>query len=277
MNEARRSEFLFRLRLVGSVVLLLLACVYWADLLGARDAFDDVFLAILAAALLLIAVPWDRLHTLKAGPLELSLDQPAIRDTLSRINLTDEERQQLEDSLRKKVGDFEKLQGSRILWIDDNPFALVGERRLLRSLGFQITTAHSSEVAEEILESDPDYDLIVTDVQRVGDSYKLNQGVSIHEGANFVAKLHTTAYKPDDEAMRDLVQSIPVIFYAGYDMPQLIEFTKPARAVCIEVDICNDFFSLLDKIVFRLAEVRARRTPYWISALGGSKMPTRPR
>lgn len=272
-----RIKLLHAFQIGGSALLATLAILYWADLLEARNRFDEIFFALVGTALLLILIPWERIQKVKAGPIELSLEAPAVKDVLSRVNLTEEERRYLESAISQNLPDYETLQGSRILWIDDNPSRIVGERHLFRALGIRISTASSSEMAEEHLVADPDYDLIITDVQRTGQSYKLNQGIPIHEGVNFVVKLHSPEYLGDDESLSKLIQAIPIIFYGAYDTHRLVEFTKPARAASPEVGICNDFFTLFDKVTYRLKEVRGRRTPYWINALGGEKLPTRPR
>ena len=48
-----------------------------------------------------------------------------------------------------------------MIWIDDKPYNILGARRMLRALNIDVTTATSSEMAQEILETDNDFDLII--------------------------------------------------------------------------------------------------------------------
>lgn len=146
------------------------------------------------------------------------------------------------------------LRGSRVLWIDNSPGVIVPARRLLRSLGVSIVPATSSETAEEILKRDKDFDLIVTDTQRPGSSYKFNNGVPIHEGVNFVVKLRQTG----DE----IVKRIPVIFFSAYDWERLVEFTRPARETQPEPEISNSINGLVVKAVKRIIMERSKPIVY---------------
>ena len=228
-----------------------------------------------------------RIQSIKAGPVEVSLARTSINQVAARVGLKEKkDRNRLRKILRRQIDDLKQLQGARILWIDDNPARLVGERRILRALGVHVETAGSSDGAEKVLEGNPDFDLIITDVQRLGDNYKFNRGIRIHDGVNFIVKLYSVTYWEDrarqrgeleeTELLRELIGRIPIIFYGAYDTKRLIEFTKPARAVCPDVDICNDFFVLIEKATSRLKEVRARNTYFTILALGGKKVPTIP-
>jgi CheY-like chemotaxis protein len=133
------------------------------------------------------------------------------------------------------------VKGGRILWIDDRPHNIIGERRLLRALGADVIITVSSDCAEEILNRDNDFDIIITDVQRVGESYKLNNGEPIHEGVNFIVKLRNF----DDP----IIKSIPVVFYAAYDWDRLIKFTKPARETKPIPKISNTIEDMLSKVI----------------------------
>lgn len=119
-----------------------------------------------------------------------------------------------------------------------HPHTILGERRLLRALGIDITPAMSSEEAQDILEKDNDFDLIITDVYRVGRD----------EGVDFVVKLH----KNKDER----IGSLPVIFYAAYRWGDLVKRTLPARELRPEVEISNAVDEFIPKVIRRLSEER---------------------
>jgi len=257
--KTNQRTLLIKITLSG--ILLLLAIFYWLDFLNMRSRVDQNFIFLLGAALLIVIIPWERLQSLKAGPLEFALERPQVQDVLRKLPLDDVEDKHLRQFLTDHSTVLATLQESRVLWIDDNPAKVVGERRLFRALGLDVIPAISSEVAEELLVENPDFDLIITDVQRKGHSYQFNNGIDIHEGVNFIVKLHTDSAR-DTRISGDLVKVTPVIFYAAYDRDRLVEFTKPARDVYPEVDICNDLNSLIVKAVSRLSEVRNRTTQY---------------
>ena len=118
------------------------------------------------------------------------------------------ENKQLKNQLSKLGDELQSARGSRVLWIDDKPHNLIGARRLLRALGIQVMSATSSTSAEHILNIDNDFDLIITDVQRLGDSHAVVGGEPIHEGVNFVIRLR--------QHSDPIIKSLPVIFYAAY-------------------------------------------------------------
>ncbi len=157
------------------------------------------------------------------------------------------------------------ITGSKLLWIDDHPEKVIDERRLLRALGVTIIPAISSDQAREILRADLDFDLIVSDVQRSGGTHKITGGVDIHEGVNFIVWLRTKfadEFKDkgdefDDEYIKQIdkyIKQIPVIFYAAYDWPRLVEFTGPARATLPEPAISNSAADFVPKVLWALAE-----------------------
>ena len=222
---------------------------------------DTVFFALILSALLIPLVPWENLRSLKAAGIELSLDRPEVESAISGLGLERIKSEQLKKGLVKLGEELQAIQGSRVLWIDDNPHRITGERRLLRALGIQVIPAATSAEAERILESDNDFDLIITDVQRIGNSHEIVGGIDIHEGTNFVVKLRS--HKDP------VIQSMPVIFYAAYPWQKLTRFTRPARELLPEPEISNSVTDFVPKVVKRLAKARA--TPIATNEL---KVPT---
>lgn len=147
---------------------------------------------------------------------------------------------------------MESVVGSRILWIDDKPITTLPARKLLRALGADIHFVNTSEKAFELLKCDQDFDLIVTDVQRIGDSYKYNDGIDIHEGVNFICKIRSDKSLP----------VINVIFFGGYDWERLIRFTKPARELLPEPEVANKVNDLLEKVIKSISMTRSTVIKY---------------
>lgn len=237
-----------------SGVLLGLGVVRFWRYSTVKDRMDGIFLSLVISAVVLWLVPWHQLKSLKAGGVEISLQQPEVQAAISGLGLDRVEDGQLRQKLLQLRPDLQSVRGSKVLWIDDKPQGLLPPRRLLRVLGVSITSATSTAMAEEFLKTDNDFDLLITDVQRLGDSHKDVGGVPIHEGVNFVVKLR----KHGDVNIR----SLPVIFYAAYPWDKLVVFTRPARELAPEADISNSAIDFIPKVIRRLAQERAKPIAY---------------
>lgn len=74
------------------------------------------------------------------------------------------------ESVNKLAQQFEgaKLQGSRILWVDDHPDNNVYERQSLSALGIGFDKATSTDEALKLLDKNH-YDLVISDFKRADD------------------------------------------------------------------------------------------------------------
>jgi CheY-like chemotaxis protein len=244
----KRDDLITRVSLASVLIILAVLRTVWHSQLSGR--MDSVFFALIGAAAVLVLVPIQRLKSFKAAGFEVSLDQPQVQGAISGLGLDRIQSEKLRSSLARLQDQLASIRGSRVLWIDDRPHKILAERRLLRSLGIEVVPAISSEGAEGILTIDNDFDLIVTDVQREGESYRLNDGIEIHEGVNFIVKLRKSHSDP-------VVRMIPVIFYAAYPSERLIRFTRPARESYPPPEIANSVADLAPKVVRFLAEARS--------------------
>ncbi|MEJ2429545.1 MAG: hypothetical protein P8075_11590 [Deltaproteobacteria bacterium] len=249
------------IRFGGAIILSVLAI---ARTIGPewQDRMDGTFFVVLGAAILLLLIPISRLRQLKAGSLELALDRPEVAGAIESLNLERVEDVQLRAALKRTESQLLTIRRSRVLWIDDRPEKLVALRRLLRALGVNVVSTISSEDARRVLSADSDFDLLVTDVQREGDTHELTGGTPIHEGTNFVVWLRTKHKDP-------VVRSIPVVFYAAYDWDRLVKFTRSARETQPEPAMANSVPDFIEKVVNALAKARAAPL-----SVGGEKVPT---
>jgi CheY-like chemotaxis protein len=249
------------LKIALSLVLVAFAITrfFYYETLSRR--MDLIFLALVLSVFLLWMIPWEqlweRLSELSVGAVGISLQQPDVQAAIGHISFDEEHlkisgssEKQVRDRLRRQLkrleGELHTVRGSRVLWIDDHPETILGERRLLRALGIDITPAGSSEEAQDILKKDNDFDLIITDVYREGRG----------EGVNYVLELA----KDEDER----IKSLPVIFYAAYDREDLVEYTRPALKQRPDAEISNAVDELIPKVIRRLSE--ERRNPITVSA-----------
>jgi CheY-like chemotaxis protein len=263
MIELKYDKF-FVLKSILALVVLIFALIRFLffDMVGER--IDETFIMLLVVAAIILFLPWERLTLIKAGGFEFTIDKPEILGALEGfVDISRVENKQLLQLLKSREEEIRQVKGSRILWIDDKPHNVVGERRILRAIGAEVISAISSDIAEEILNQDNDFDIIISDVQRRGEHYKLvSNGVEIHDGVNFIVKLR--------QNNDPVIKSLPVIFYAAYDIERLIQFTKPAKKYDPKPEISRSIEDLLEKVIVTLSDVRSN--PIKVKA---RKSPTR--
>lgn len=256
--------FTLRARVVVAAVALVLIVVQLVDeVYGARVDMTTFYLLVAAALVLL--VPWERLESFRGGSVEITI-RPELIAAVENLQLDSRlETKALLKKIESLGDDVEIARGGRVLWVDDNPHHLLGERRILRALGVTVTTAISSACAIEILDADNDFDLLVSDVQRKGESHQYNDGSAYHEGVNFVCRLRD--HKDPN------IAEMPVIFYASYTREKLIDHTRPARERLPEAVLANTPEALIEEVIRMLGTVR--RDPIEYRSMGAQKTPTR--
>lgn len=244
-----------------SLMLVTLVILRWIFYDIASTRLDTTALTLIISAILLYVIPWESIKTFKAAGFELTLEQSQVKSAVEGLGLDKARHKSLLEQLSYLDKELQSVGGGKVLWIDDKPHNIIGVRRLLRALGIQIVSATSSKMAEDILERDNDFDLIITDIQRQGDSSAAQGGHNILDGVDFIVKLR----KHRDSTIR----ALPVVFYAAYDWERLVWFTRPAREVQPEPDISNSVSDFIPKVIKRLAVSRAMPISY-----GEEKEPT---
>lgn len=230
------------------VILAILRVVFHETLF---PKMDITFFSLLAFAFFVLVLPWEQLKSLKAGGVEISLEKPTVQAAISGLGLDRVNDDKLKHQLSKLEEELKIASGSRVIWIDDKPHNVLGARQMLRALNIDVAMTTSSEMAIETLNIDNDFDLIISDVQRKGDYYKLvEDGIEIHDGVNFIVVLRT---HPDPN-----IRVLPVIFYAAYDWERLVKFTRPARELVPEAQISNSMEDFIPKVIKSLAEERSK-------------------
>lgn len=229
-----------------AILLIGLAIMRLAFHVPLSTRMDAIFFTVMGAGLLLLLIPLRYLKSFKAAGLEFSLDQPQVQAAIAGLSVDRIKNKKVQEHLSLLKDQLPAIRGSRVLWIDDYPHTVLGERRLLRALGVEVVTAISSEQAMDILERDNDFDLIISDVQRAGESYKETGGIRIHDGVNFAVWLRSRHPDP-------VISKLPIVFYAAYDWKRLIEFTRPARQYYPSPEIAKSEDDLIAKVVKLLA------------------------
>lgn len=98
-------------------------------------------------------------HPDDAPPIRRDLDQAVGKQ---EAKVSENDRSQV---LRRAQYAASFLQGSQLLWVDDNPSNNIYERRIFRSLGIFVDLAHSTEEAIGMLQLTK-YDVIISDLVR---------------------------------------------------------------------------------------------------------------
>lgn len=132
---------------------------------GGRLENAILFLVVLVVLILLL--PWERISSLKAAGVEIALYQAWLDRVIETVkgqgkNIADKNLWTLIKRLEPQI---EQAAGSRVLWIDNSPYNVLGERRLLRALGIEIVLAESTEKARKHVRRDGDFDLLISDVR----------------------------------------------------------------------------------------------------------------
>jgi CheY-like chemotaxis protein len=212
----------------------------------ADKRMDRTFLLLLAAAVLILLVPWERLTGLKA-PLgfELTLDRPQVAGALKALRLDRIKDRRIRKALESRAEKLEALRGARVLWHDDAPASIVGLRRLLRALGTNVVAVTDRETALDTLKNDCDFDVVITDVLRRTNNRYTNEGVVL------VREIR----EHDNPAINEL----PIIFFtfgptqeAAERQVKDVSNTVPPPLVTISAD------TLLPTVIDVLDEARRR-------------------
>lgn len=227
----------------------------------AEQKLDNSILFLILLSILVIAFPWERFTSFKAAGIEIELDKhqlgKAIEDIevifkTEKIPLSDEKLKKLIGKLTPKI---EKINGSRILWIDDSPHNILGERRLLRALGIETIMADSSQKAKDYLDSDGDFDLIISDMrsgQMVDKSKKY-----LPEAVRFIKEVRNDEIKRKKNERWSHIPYLPVIFYSGKTMSEMWRMTEPIQQKDTETILTRGAEQLIFEVIDTLFNVRS--------------------
>jgi CheY-like chemotaxis protein len=237
------------LKMVISSIAILLAILRLILFDTVSERMDNTFLLLLAIAVGVYLIPWEKVTTFKGWGVELILERPQVKGALESTGLPYLQRLSLWEKLSDLESEIKNAQGSRILWIDDHPHEILSERRILRTLGIEVITVSNSAKAASILEEDNDFDLIISDVQRRGE---IGNQATRYGGIYFIKELRKK-YK-DNPA----ITSLPVIFYSAYRPDQIETIKKQVgEAFLEEIQFSGTFDVLLLEVVKVLAEIRS--------------------
>ncbi|MEO0625977.1 MAG: hypothetical protein AAFY91_03250 [Bacteroidota bacterium] len=189
---------------------------------------------------------------------KISLESNKFHQSIKGLNLQEEDKNNLLNAVSIMSEHISKSQGKRLLWIDDKPHKIIGERRFFRALGLEIVTGNSRELILKLLEQDGDFDMIISDIQWLTGGIK-----RVTYGGLDVVKEIREMYKDS------FIGKLRVCFYTGYRKEQIDIIDRQAGILGIENSAVRfSIDSLLVDVFTTLAEQKNR------VLLTGSKIPT---
>lgn len=231
-----------------SVVALTLASLIIIDPYDSKKWLDSTFLLLIMVPLLAFLIPWHRLTAFKAAGVELVLESPSVRGAIEGIKMSSNESRSIRRTLYALRNAIDDSRGGRVLWIDDHPEEILGERRILRALGIQVVSTKDSDSARGILSEDDDFDLLLSDMQRKSEP---ESQFSRYGGIEFIKEIRQSNVDP-------VVRNLPVIFYTAYSPDQVERiFDQVAASELPDIHVCHSIEGLLKEVFRILPTVRA--------------------
>lgn len=245
---AKNSTLIWKLAISVAAVWLAIYRVKYPD--SSQVWLDSTFILLLTIPPLAFLFPWHRLQTFKAVGIELILESPSARGAIAGLEMSASDNREIRRTLYKLRDAIEDSKGSRILWIDDHPEEILGERRILRAIGVQVVSANSTNSAKNILEEDNDFDLVISDMQRKSEP---ESEYGRYGGIEYIKRLRNG----NDPVSANL----PVVFYTAYKPDQVENILDQISARnLLDIHFCYSVEGLIKKVFLILPVARAEVT-----------------
>jgi CheY-like chemotaxis protein len=122
--------------------------------------------------------------------------------------------------------ELRRLEGSRVLWVDDNPGNNMFERQALKALGIQIDLSNSTDDALEKIRG-RSYDLVISDMNRPPDA---------QAGYTLLNEVRTTG------------RGIPFVLYTKFQSPAQLREAREHGAIGL-VDQPQDLVKIVTNVL----------------------------
>lgn len=209
----------------------------------APDKIDGTILILFIFSAVILIIPWDRLNLFKAGGIEVQLNEPQVKGALA--GMIDAQQKDIKELLINLSSKISQSKGGRILWLDDKPHNIIGERRLFRSLGIEVIPANPDTI-RNILEQDNDFDLIISDIQ-----WYDKKGQRTYGGMEKIKEIRDKYFDP-------VIRSLPVIFYTAYTPYDAKEIMKEVGIErYLRIYICYSIETLVRQAIITISESRS--------------------
>jgi CheY-like chemotaxis protein len=203
---------------------------------------------LIAVPLLAFLIPWHRLQAFKAAGVEFVLESAPVRGAIAGIEMSSRERRRIRRTLYDVRNAIEDSKGSRVLWIDDHPEEILGERRILRALGVEVLSVNISDSARKVLKEDNDFDLVISDVQRKSEP---ESKFKRYGGMEFIKEIRQSKGDP-------VARNLPVVFYTAYEPEQVETILDQVSARDLsDIHFCYSIEGLLRQVFEILPAARS--------------------
>lgn len=224
-----------------AVCFLILRITVFADI--ASNKIDNTVLVLFVFSAVILIIPWDRLNLFKAAGIEVQLNEPQVKGAI--MGMIDAQQKEIKELLISLSSKISESKDGRILWIDDKPHNIVGERRLFRALGIEVVTA-LPETIMSILNQDNDFDLIISDIQWRDENDEPTYG-----GMEKIKEIR-------DNYNDAVIRTLPVIFYTAYT-PEVAKeiLNEVGLERYLRIDTCHSIETLIRQAILTIAENRS--------------------
>lgn len=245
-----KQDQLTKYQKYAAALLFVLAIIRLFNIGDLNSLMDNTFLVLLFVSVLLFLIPLEKISSLKAGGVEIELFEHKIKNAIGGLKIEKIENEKLYEVLLKQREVIESIRGSRILWIDDTPRSVLGERRILRALGLEIHSANNKQAALDILYRDIDFDLIISDIQWLNDPD--NSKTAFYGGIDLAREIKLKFKK-------EPISFIKTLFYTSYTIEQIETIQAQTDFKSIDnISLCFTVEELLLTVIQCLNEINMK-------------------
>jgi len=233
-----------------AAVIFILAIVRLFDIKNLNNLMDTTFILFLFVSVVMFLIPFEKISSFKAGGVEIELFEDKIKNAIEGLEIKKIENEYLYKAIMNQREKIETIKGSRILWIDDTPLSVLGERRILRSLGLEIHSANNRQVVLDILDRDIDFDLIISDIQWLKDSK--DKKSNFYGGILLVKELK-------QKFKKEPIGKVKTIFYTSFTNEDIGIIQAQTDFFSIDnISLCFTIEELLTTIINSLNEINEK-------------------
>lgn len=246
------KQKLKKYQIIAASVLLFLAIIRLFDIGNLNALMDDKFILLLFVSAIVYFVPLDKIKSFKAGGIEIELFENKVKSAIEGLDIEQIENEQLYRKIISYREEIEFIRGSRILWIDDTPNAILAERRILRALGLEIHTANNRDTALSIINRDTDFDLIISDIQWLKENNETGKLNHYYGGIELIQEIKKSYSK-------ETIGSVKTIFYTSFTDEQINTIQSQTNFLSIDsISLCYTIEELFVNVINSLTTIRKK-------------------
>ena len=245
-----KKDKLFKYQKYVAVVIFILAIVRLFNIGDLNRLMDSTFLILLFVSVIFFLIPLENISRITAGGVGIELFERKIKNAIGGLKIKKFENEKLYEAILEQREIIETIRGSRILWIDDTPRSVLGERRILRAIGLEIHSANNKQTALDILDRDIDFDLIISDIQWMHEPDNIE--TVFYGGIELVKELK-------QRFKNEPISFVKTIFYTSYTNKKIERIQAQTDFLSIDnVSLCFTVEELLTTVISLLNEINMK-------------------